>query len=114
MTVARKGGEASRPAKQKSGRLALEGAVTIYNAMARKAALFKALDAASDLEINLAGVDEMDTAGVQLLVLLKREAGRAGKTVRLVDHSTATLEVLERYSLTSYFGDPVVLVSDPK
>lgn len=91
------------------GQLIVNGALTIYDAVAAKAALLEALSKTTELEIDLSGVDEMDTAGVQLLILAKREAVHAGKHLRLAQHSAASLEVLDRYNLASYFGDPVVL-----
>lgn len=105
---------ATKPRPPRHSRLALDGAMTIYRAENRKTALLKALGNAAELEIDLSGVEEMDTAGLQLLLLVKREADRAGKTLRLVEHSAASLEVLDRYNLAAYFGDPVVLVSERK
>lgn len=85
-------------------RLTLEGPLTIYEAVERKRELLAALDAAARLEIDLSGVDEMDTAGLQLLVLAGREAGRAGKSVAVVMHSAATEEVFQRYRMPPDFG----------
>ena len=56
----------------------LEGEFTIYEVAAAKAQLCAALDQASRLQLNLAGLEELDTAGVQLLVWLKQEAHRKG------------------------------------
>lgn len=86
-----------------------QGEMTIYAAAELKEKLVAGLRQGSEIELNLADVGEMDTAGFQLLVLLKREAVRLGKHLRLVAHSPATLEVLDRYNMASYFGDPVVL-----
>ena len=108
--VAIKGGKRGR-GKQKHCSVAIDGAMTIYDAAANKQALIEALGGAAELEIDLARVTEMDTAGVQLLVLVKREAQKAGKALRLAAHSQASLDVLDRYNLGSYFGDPVVLSS---
>ncbi len=102
--VARKG-----RGKQKHCSVAIDGAMTIYDALANKNSLLEALEGAAELEIDLARVTEMDTAGVQLLVLVKREAQKVGKALRLAAHSQASLDVLDRYNLGSYFGDPVVL-----
>ena len=108
--VALKGGKRGRGKKNQCS-VAIDGAMTIYDAAANKQALIEALDGAAELEIDLARVTEMDTAGVQLLVLVKREAQKAGKALRLAAHSQASLDVLDRYNLGSYFGDPVVLSS---
>ncbi len=92
-------------------RLRVEDEMTIYNAVEFKQALLANLSACGEMEINLSGVGEMDTAGLQMLLLAKREAAVYGKKLRLVEHSPATLEVLDLYNMAGYFGDPVVMPS---
>jgi anti-sigma B factor antagonist len=94
--------------KRKSRNVAISGAMTIYSAAAAKNTLLDALDVTAHIEIDLSEVVEMDTAGVQLLVLLKREAAAIGKRVSLAGHSIAVLEVFDCYRLSAYFGDPVL------
>ena len=83
--------------------------MTIYEAAADKPVLVEALSSAKELEIDLSGVAEMDTAGLQLLILAKRESLKAGKRLILTGHGEASLDVFDRYNLASYFGDPVVI-----
>ena len=90
-------------------RMRVEGEMTIYNAVEFKQALLANLPACMEMEINLSGVGEVDTAGLQMLLLAKREAAGYGKKMRLVEHSPATLEVLDLCSMAGYFGDPVVM-----
>ena len=90
-------------------RALVQGSMTIYEAAADKPALLGALAEATEMEIDLSSVAEMDTAGLQLLVLVKRESLKAGKPLRLTGHSEASLDVLDRYNLAGYFGDPVVI-----
>jgi anti-sigma B factor antagonist len=85
------------------------GEMTIYHAAELKPALLDALGQGDDIEIDLAGVSELDTSGVQLLMLMKREAMEAGKGLTLSGHSPAVLEVFELLGLGSWFGDPQVL-----
>ena len=87
----------------------VQGNMTIYEAAADKPSLLGALADATEMEIDLSSVDEMDTAGLQLLILVKRESLRVGKRVRLTGHSEASLDVLDRYNLAGHFGDPVVI-----
>lgn len=91
------------------GRLALEADLTIYNAVSARRQLLDAVHATKTLELDLSQVGEMDTAGFQLLVLAKREAQHLGRTLRIVAHSPAVLEVIEFYNMAAYFGDPVVI-----
>ena len=85
------------------------GEMTIYHAAEMKGELLPCIDSGTAVEIDLSEVSEMDTAGFQLLLLAKREAANAGKPLRLVAHSPATLEVLALFDMFSYFGDPVVM-----
>jgi len=92
-------------------RVIADGSMTIYEAAADKIVLLEALAKASETEIDLSCVSEMDTAGLQLLILTKRESLKVGKVMRVIAHSAASLDVLDRYNLGAYFGDPVVMSS---
>ena len=83
--------------------------LTIYHALEQKQMLLDALAATDELELNLAHVAEMDTAGLQLLVLLKKESQRAGKRVRIVAHSQAVSSVIDFCNMAAEFGDPLVI-----
>lgn len=89
--------------------LAIEGELTIFTAAEEKPKLLKFLKKGKQLEINLANVTDIDTAGLQLLILIKREAAEAGKTLSFVMHSKCVLDILELAKLTTVFGDQVVL-----
>jgi ABC-type transporter Mla MlaB component len=97
--------------KRAQQRIAMQGAMTIYEAADDKRRLLAALARCAELEIDLSGVSEMDTAGIQLLLLAKREAAKQAKLVRLAAHSAASLEAIDLYDLGGYFGDPVVISS---
>lgn len=94
-------------------RLPLEGNLTIYEAPALKAQLMAAVAEGRHLELDLAQVGEIDTSGVQLLLLAKREAAARGLNLGLVNHSAAVREVLDFLNLVGYFGDPLVIPADP-
>jgi anti-sigma B factor antagonist len=91
--------------------LRLEGELTIYHATEAKPKLVEALNNHAEVDLHLADVSEIDTAGLQLLIMAKLEAMTAGKTLRLVDHSPAVLEIIELFDLAGYFGDPVLIQS---
>ena len=65
--------------------------------------------ASARLEIDLSAVGEIDTAGFQLLVLVKREAQRLGKQAHIVAHSEAVRELLDFYNMAAEFGDPLLI-----
>jgi anti-sigma B factor antagonist len=68
--------------------------LTIQVAADLKTRLVGALEADDALRLETAGINEVDTAGVQLLLLLSREARAAGKTFELVEPSRTLLDVL--------------------
>lgn len=85
--------------------------MTIYNAAVQKQMLLDALAKCDELDLDLSQVAEMDTAGFQVLLLTKREAIKASKSVRLTAHSKAVTELLDLYNMASYFGDPMVITA---
>jgi anti-sigma B factor antagonist len=88
---------------------AISGELTIYTAAAEKQTLQAFLDTSDELELNLSQVSEMDSAGLQVLILLKQEAVRRRKNLRYSMHSKAVLDVLEMSNMMTSFGDQVVL-----
>jgi len=90
-------------------RQTIEGELTIYTAATEKQNLQNFLESDSELELNLSQVSEMDTAGLQILILMKNEARRRGKVLRYVMHSKPVLEILEMANVTTSFGDQIIL-----
>ncbi|MBX9899258.1 MAG: STAS domain-containing protein [Burkholderiaceae bacterium] len=88
---------------------AISGELTIYTAAAEKAALHALLDRDSELELNLAQINEMDSAGLQILIALKTEAAKKSKKLSYVMHSKAVLDILEMTNMTIAFGDQIIL-----
>jgi anti-sigma B factor antagonist len=93
----------------KARRLSIDSDLTIYNAPDHKRLLLDALEQGSVVELDLAHVGEIDSAGLQVLLLAKRESLAAGKDLRIVAHSPAVQELLEFFNVASYFGDPLVI-----
>src|SRR2546423_8575569 len=90
-------------------RAVVDGSMTIYEAAIDKAALLDAVLNSNEMEIDLSSVRQMDTAGLQLLILAKREAINAGKLLRLSGQSAASRDVLDRYNLAGYFGGSIAV-----
>ena len=93
--------------------LAISGEFTIYTAADLKPRLLHAvIDAESeDVDIDLSEVSEIDSAGLQLMVMTKREALARGKNVRFVRHSDPVLDLVDLCDLSGFFGDPVLIRS---
>ena len=92
-----------------TSRLAISEDMTIYHALPQKDLLLEALATTQHLELDLSSVSDMDTAGLQLLMLLKREAERQGKNVTISGHSPTVRQILDFCNLVAVFGDPVVI-----
>lgn len=90
-------------------RLAINEEMTIYQAAQQKQLLLDALASARQIELDLSRVPGIDTAGLQLLILLKREAAARDATVRIVAHSEAVRDAMEFCNMVTYFGDPMVI-----
>ena len=98
-------------AETRPPRLSLAGEMGIYAAAELKSHLLSAVDTCAELEIDLSRVEEIDSAGLQLLILTKRQALAQNKTLTLIGHSRAVLELLELYDMAAYFGDPMVITA---
>lgn len=94
-----------------SATLRLDGEFTIYRAAELKRQILDALHQQEALEIDLSAVSEIDSAGVQLLMLVKREAEALGREFHLSHHSPAVLKVFDLFKLSIYLGSPVMIRS---
>ena len=83
--------------------------MTIYHALEQKHRLLDALGSTDELELDLMQVGDIDTAGLQLLILLKKEAQRTGKRLAIVAHSQAVRAVIDFCNLAAELGDPLVI-----
>lgn len=101
--------EFATPMPAQPSRLTLDSDMTIYHAGEHKDALLRALGEVDCLEIDLSAVGDIDTAGLQLLILLKREARASGKQVVLTGHSAAVRQAIDFCNLAAAFGDPMVI-----
>lgn len=86
--------------------LRIEGEFSIYRAVELKQTLFTE---PLPVEIDLSAVTEIDTVGVQLLILAKKTALAQNRELRLVAHSPSVTEVFELLDLAAYFDDPLVM-----
>lgn len=89
------------------GRLA--GPLDIRHVLEAKAQLVEAVQQHTRLRLHLSAVSSFDAAGLQLLVLCKREAVRLNHQLELTDHSQAVVEQFQLYDIANYFGDPLIL-----
>ena len=90
--------------EQSTQALRIEGELSIV-----RAAELQALLLAAPHTIDLSGVTECDSAGLQLLMAAKKAALAEGRPLRLTGHSPAVLEVFELLNVVGYFNDPLVM-----
>ena len=77
------------------GRLCAAGEMTIYSAQSMKEQLLTAAaGAAEDLLLDLSAVTELDTCGVQVLLLMQRLVGAEQRSLRLIEPSAEVREAL--------------------
>lgn len=105
----------SEPFRTDAPALAIAGEFTIFTAAALKQTLLDAIAGSDspDIDIDLSDVSEIDSAGLQLMVMAKREAAASGKNVRFVGHSAPVLDLIDLCDLSGFFGDPVLIRSNP-
>ena len=75
---------------------------TIYQAKHLHQRCSAALRENSALDLDLSGVRDIDTAGLQLLLFLKREASRQAKPLRLTTSPEITA-MFELFAVTTLF-----------
>lgn len=72
----------------------IEQNMTIYSAAELKPVLLALARESEAPEFDLSAVTEIDSAGLQLLLLAKREAARMGRTIKVSHACEAVREVL--------------------
>lgn len=83
----------------------MEGPLTIYTATEQKDVLLSLFPLAHEVELDLSNVDEMDSAGLQLLILVKRESLMNGTQLLLSNPSPTVSEALRLSGLDDYFAN---------
>lgn len=100
--------------KKGVAQLAVQDEMTIYTVREQKQQLFDNLKSAKEVQVDLGGVTEIDSAGVQLLMFLKQESISRNIKFSLIHHSQVVVGVLELLNLSKYFGDPIVISANWK
>ena len=91
-----------------SARVTLTGELTIYSVAEIKAVLVKDMSGIKEIEVDLSGVTEMDTAGLQLMLIAKRNPDM---DVRFVNHPPEVLRVIDLANLGEALGDPLFIAA---
>ncbi|MET0064856.1 MAG: STAS domain-containing protein [Candidatus Thiodiazotropha sp.] len=87
----------------------IDDEMTIYTAATLKKELLEKLSECRCIEIVLEKVSEMDTAGLQIMLMLFADAKHNGHELHFSGHSEAVIDVLETFNLAAHFADPIVI-----
>ncbi|MBV2235454.1 MAG: STAS domain-containing protein [Sterolibacterium sp.] len=94
-------------------RICINEDMTIYHAETLKKVLMQAIQRSQRLELDLSQVAEIDTSGIQLLMLAKRESQTRGQSLDIIAHSPAVHELIDFFNIAGYLGDPLVIPARP-
>lgn len=93
-------------AEQATTPLVYSGEMTIYSAAANYQQLKERLNARAPMRLDLSGVTEIDSAGLQLLLFAQAEADALGLEFAIMAHSDPVEDVLALLFLKRTFGLP--------
>lgn len=84
----------------------IEGELTIYTVAETRDALHDILSTGNDVEIDLARITEIDTAGLQWMLAAK---SLPDVTLRYIGHSPVVQQIIELAHLARRLNDPIVM-----
>ncbi len=91
---------------KRSGRclLKIDGDLTIYNAAESHESLLAFVDDFKGFEVDMTSVNEIDTAGIQLLLQLKRKAAQEEQSIQLSGCNEQVCDLLDLYQLQDWLA----------
>jgi anti-sigma B factor antagonist len=97
--------------KKASTKFVVEGELTIYTAAETREKFAALLQTEQPIEIDLSQVSEIDTAGLQLLLLARREASAREKTLTFTDPSAAVQSCWQLCNFETAHVAPAQIIS---
>ena len=98
------GGTSERLGEEaRQGHLLISGELNVFTVVEQRERFLEALAGCATLNLDLSAVTELDGAGLQLLLALRREVVESGKRLALVAKSAEVDAVLEMCGLTRAF-----------
>lgn len=89
---------------EEKARLEIGGELTIYVAAELKEKIGALFSGEAAIEIDLSEVGEIDSAGLQLLLLAQRESAKQQKSIVFNNPSTAVLDCWRLCNVSALFG----------
>jgi len=87
--------------------LRLEGPLTVYEVGEMREVLLVSMERDRELIVDIAGISDCDTAGVQLLISARKKTGNEKKKIFITGESEAVRKAAERIgvSMVSILGE---------
>ena len=91
---------------KRSGRclLKIDGDLNIYNATDFRDSLLEYVEDFKEFELDMSAVNEIDTAGIQLLLQFKKKAQEEERTMQLVGCNEEICGLLDLYQLQDWLA----------
>jgi len=84
-------------------KLAIDEDMTIYAIDELKEAITKEINIYERFELNLEKVEEIDSAGIQLLLALRKELMQQEKELKLTSTSSVVSKLIDSYGINDHF-----------
>lgn len=84
-----------------AAQVSIEGEMTIFTALELRDEMFAALQPGSELTVDMSCVTEMDSSGIQLLLMMRKETTEQGGTFKLGSTSVAAANVMATLGFSS-------------
>ncbi|MCE0492442.1 STAS domain-containing protein [Vibrio salinus] len=99
--------------QEEGPRFSFDNEITIYTVAELKEKFYSDWSKlAGEILVDLSVVDELDGAGIQLLLQIKNDSEQNNRSVRFVNHSSLVLETFEMLNLIDRLSDPVINPED--
>lgn len=90
--------------------LLIKGEMTIYQAQELKTSLHSFINNYKKFELDLSQVSEIDSSGMQLLLLFRKKATQANGSIKLLACSEAVSNLITLFGMQDWFG----LIDNPR
>jgi anti-sigma B factor antagonist len=88
--------------------IVISGELSIYTAKLTQETLMALLQSEKKIALDLSDVYEIDSAGIQLLLSLKKQAHEQDISLTFHSHSECVLNAINLYNISAELGDPLL------
>ncbi len=98
----------------KQGQLELEGSFVVYSISKWKDCILEKIPEIETLKADFSKVNQIDSAGLQILISTKKLFISENKKFTIIKHSPKLIEYLDLYGLIRFFEDKISISSKEK